>query len=134
MKQVAYTAIGGYNYGVCPASHPVAIFSLFYEFYYNTSKFDDHEKFVYSMGDPTGYGLHGVFINGWTNQTRLNNAMTTCTGLLGVHDPHCSLIVGSSAGSAGPQALQVPAPKDNVGLNGPIPKLLGDCPVTGTPI
>jgi hypothetical protein len=28
------------------------------------------------MGDPTGYGLHSDFINGWTDQTALQNALS----------------------------------------------------------
>ena len=36
------------------------------------------------MGDPTGYGLHGDFINGWTDQTALQNAFPSCVGPDGV--------------------------------------------------
>jgi hypothetical protein len=34
-----YPAIGDFNGGVCPQSHPVALISLFYEFFFDTSKF-----------------------------------------------------------------------------------------------
>ncbi|OBT70619.1 hypothetical protein VF21_10349 [Pseudogymnoascus sp. 05NY08] len=90
-SHMAYPAIGTYDGGVCPESHPKAIFSLFYEFFYDTSAYKDFNKWVYEMGDPTGYGLHGL-------------------------DP------------------EIAAPAEEVGLNGPVAKLLGNNPVTGTPI
>ena len=58
---MAFPAIGDYNGGVCPQSHPIAIISLFYEFFYDTSNFPDYQNWVWAMGDPTGYGLHGDF-------------------------------------------------------------------------
>ena len=130
---MAFPAIGDYNFGVCPQSHPVAIYSLFYEFFYDTSEISDYQNLVYAMGDPTGYGLHGDFINGWTDQNALENAMQTCTGPNGVNDAGCSLNVGPNGpGSSSSQDPEVPASSENVGLNGPIPALPGDNPVTGT--
>lgn len=90
---MAYPAIGTYDGGVCPESHPKAIFSLFYEFFYDTSPFRDFNKWVYAMGDPTGYGLHGDFINGWTDQTALETAIQTCSGPDGAYSPDCSINV-----------------------------------------
>lgn len=89
---MAYPAIGTYDGGVCPESHPKAIFSLFYEFFYDTSPFKDFNKWVYAMGDPTGYGLHGDFINGW-DQTALEAAIQTCSGPDGAYSPDCSINV-----------------------------------------
>jgi hypothetical protein len=123
-----------YNGGVCPQSHPVAIYSVFYEFFYDMTTVADPTRLVYAMGDPTGYGLHGDFINGWTNQQALAKAMTTCTGPNGVNDPGCSLMVNGSPGSASSQPQQVPPPNEQVGLNGPLNALPGNNPVTGTPI
>lgn len=54
---MAFPAIGDYNGGVCPESHPVAIVSVFYEFFYNTGKITDFNRWVYSSGDGVGYGL-----------------------------------------------------------------------------
>ncbi|KAL5041253.1 hypothetical protein BDW71DRAFT_201527 [Aspergillus fruticulosus] len=65
---------------VCPASHPVAIFSVFVEFIFNTEPFADYQNLLYATGDRTGYGLHGDFINGWTDQVALHSAFETCTG------------------------------------------------------
>jgi hypothetical protein len=112
---MAYPAIGDYNFGVCPPFHPVAIFSIFYEFSFDTSPFTDFSKYVYAMGDPTDYGLHGDFINGWTDQTALQNAFQSCVGPDSVNAPTCSLSVNGSPGSASSQPLDVPAPMEDVG-------------------
>ena len=48
---MAFPAIGDYNGGVCPSSHPVAIFSVFLEFFYDTAAVQDFNRWVYAMGD-----------------------------------------------------------------------------------
>jgi len=123
---VAYPAIGQYNGGVCPSTHPVAILSVFYEFYFYTEPFPDR-KFVWAMGDSTGYGLHGDFINGW-NQAALNNAIATCQGPNGFYDPNCSINAGEGSSEVVP--LEVAAPTENVGLTAPLAALPGNNPVT----
>lgn len=84
------------------------------------------------MGDPTGYGLHADFLNGWTDQTRLQNAMTSCTGPGGVDAASCSLNVGpdGSPGHSSVQQPQTAPPSEQVGLNGPLAALPGNNPVT----
>ncbi|TAQ87466.1 hypothetical protein B7494_g4227 [Chlorociboria aeruginascens] len=131
-SHMAFPATGAYNGGVCPSTHPVAIYSVFYEFYYDTSPFPDYENWVYAMGDPTGYGLHGDFINGWTDQTALENAVATCSGPQGAQAATCS--VNENEGAAVALTPQVAPPSEQVGLNGAIPALPGNNPVTGTPI
>lgn len=129
---MAYPAIGEYNKGVCPSSHPVAIYSLFLEFFYDTSKIQNYSRLVYSMGDPTGFGLHADFINGWTNQTALERAMATCTGPHGVLDKSCSLNDGPNGpGRASNQRVEVEPLRENVGLNGTIDALPGNNPIVG---
>jgi len=56
------------NGGDCPNSHPVRIPGLFYEHLYGIGQFPHgkgQNNFVWSMGDPTGYGFHGDFVSGW---------------------------------------------------------------------
>jgi hypothetical protein len=63
---VAYPTM--YNNGNCPATHPVRIPGLFYEAFYSVDKFPHGQgtnPFVWSCGDPTGYGFHGDFLSGW---------------------------------------------------------------------
>jgi hypothetical protein len=127
---MAFPAFGDYNGGVCPQSHPVAIYSVFYEFYYDTSPFTDYQNLVYAMGDPTGYGLHGDFLNGWSDQNALAQAVNTCQGPQGAYATTCS--VNSEDGSAVALNPVVPAPAENVGLTGPIAALPGNNPITGT--
>ncbi|KAG5973473.1 hypothetical protein E4U55_000501 [Claviceps digitariae] len=130
---MAFPAIGDYNTGVCPESHPIAIFSVFLEFFYNTGAIQNYNRLVWSMGDATGYGLHGDFVNGWSNQTALDYALLTCAGPKGVNDPNCSLNIGPNGpGASSHQTLEIPPPfEEDVGLKNPLDKLPGDNPVTG---
>jgi len=126
---MAFPAIGDYNGGVCPQNHPIAILSIFYEFYYDTSAFPDYANWVYAMGDPTGYGLHADFVNGW-NQNALEQSLVSCSGPQGAYAPTCSVNAGQgSAVSLKPQVAS--SPLENVGLTGPIPALPGNNPITG---
>jgi hypothetical protein len=57
-----------YDSGPCPASHPVRIISIFIEVTWHTEQFadmwyGDKQPFVFSYGDPTGYGLHADFVS-----------------------------------------------------------------------
>ncbi|KAI1279654.1 hypothetical protein F5Y07DRAFT_29568 [Xylaria sp. FL0933] len=55
----------------CPAGYRVARFpQIFIEYWLNTNTFNglysaQDSPFVLANGDPTGYGFHAVFINGW---------------------------------------------------------------------
>jgi len=121
-SHVAYPAIGDFNGGVCPESHPVALISIFFEFFYDTSPYTDIDKFAFANGDPTGYGFHGDFVMGWTNRTLLQTAHRDC---LGASD--CPLL-GKQGRS--PKPLIFPAIyEEEIGLNGPIPSLPGNNPV-----
>lgn len=69
--------------GYCPESHPHVMPHIFVEFWFDVNPFNGHytqndNPWVLSMGDPTGYGFHADFINGWQTGVLLN-AMKTCT-------------------------------------------------------
>lgn len=129
--QVAFPAIGDYNFGVCPESHPKAILSVFYEFFYDTGAIKDPNRLVWAMGDTQGYGLHGDYLQGWTDQDRLERAIDTCTGNKGVDDPKCSLNVGAdgSPGHSSVKQVQTTPPYEELGQNGPLDKLPGNNPL-----
>lgn len=128
--QMAFPAIGEFNTGVCPQSHPVAILSVFYEFFYDTDAIQDFNRLVWAMGDATGYGLHGDYLQGWTEQGRLERAVETCTGPNGVDDLGCSLNVGPNGpGVAAPRLPEVAPPREEVGESGALERLPGDNPV-----
>jgi len=119
MSHMAYPAIGDYNGGVCPKSHPVALFSLFYEFFYDTQPYgNDITHFAFANGDPTGYGFHGDFIMGWTNRALLQTAHADC-----ITSSDCPTLGNQPSN---PQTLITPAPIENIGLTGPIPQLPGN--------
>jgi hypothetical protein len=76
----------GIDDGQCPDTHPIHLVSIFYEVYFNVAPFidlNDGGRFVLANGDPTGYGLHGDFINGWDRDV-LSRAVETCTADSGV--------------------------------------------------
>jgi hypothetical protein len=124
-SHVAYPGIGDYNGGVCPKSHPVALMSLFYEFFFDTSVYGtDITHFAWACGDPTGYGLHGDFIMGWTNRSLLQTAHADC-----ITSADCPTL-GNQA--TNPQTLIVPAPTEDIGQNNPIPTLPGNNPIVWT--
>jgi len=119
-SHVAYPAIGDYNGGVCPQSHPVAILSIFYEFFFETPYADN--KLAFANGDATGYGYHGDFIMGWTNRDLLQTAHRDCVG-----PSDCPLLGNQHSES---RTLIHPAIfEEEIGLHGPIPKLPGNNPV-----
>ncbi|KZW02975.1 hypothetical protein EXIGLDRAFT_636604 [Exidia glandulosa HHB12029] len=81
-SHVAYMSI--MDNGKCPDTHPVPFISMFYEQTWDTGDFDarwdpatDKWPFVWSHGDPTGFGYHGDFIMGWDVQT-LQSAIIEC--------------------------------------------------------
>lgn len=114
--------------GMCPESHPVALISIGAEFAFNTGSLGivDSSTLVFSQGDTTGYGGHGDFLQGWQNLTALGNSFDNCTGI----GADCAWnSFGTPNGEQGTKnnfSPQIPAPDENIGLNGPISALPGD--------
>jgi hypothetical protein len=82
---VAYPSL--VDNGVCPSTHPVRLVTLFYEVEWRIQDFanmwyNSTHPFVLSTGDPTGYGLHGDFQNGWDVDV-LQDALNTCNASSG---------------------------------------------------
>lgn len=69
--------------GTCPEGFPIRLPGLFYETIWNTAAFAGIDgEFVFSNGDPTGYGYHGDFIMGWEEKF-LQSAVDACTDTSG---------------------------------------------------
>ncbi|KAI5867207.1 hypothetical protein GGS23DRAFT_166100 [Durotheca rogersii] len=78
-SHVAYPDLVGN--GVCPDTHTSRLPTLFYEIIWDThaNQFQGRKgQFVISNGDPTGFGYHGDFMNGW-DPAFLQKAIDVCT-------------------------------------------------------
>lgn len=76
-----------------------------------------------SLGD-------GDYLQGWEDQELLDMAIATCTGENGVYDPDCSINVGPNGTPGEVTVLDpvIPAPDEEVGVNGKLERLPGDNP------
>ncbi|KAH8146720.1 uncharacterized protein LAJ45_09094 [Morchella importuna] len=70
--------------GTCPEGFETRLVSLFFETIWNVAAFNGQAgTFVFSSGDPLGYGYHGDFMNAWDVDI-LQKAIDKCTSLSGV--------------------------------------------------
>lgn len=76
-SHVAY--LSGVATGSCPDTHPYYLPFLFFEVFYAVANIDTSlgGQYVFAMGDPTGFGFHGDFINGWDMDV-LKAGVDTC--------------------------------------------------------
>ena len=116
----------GIDSGQCPSTHPVRLVSIFYEVYFSVAPFNDLNdggRFVLANGDPTGYGLHGDFLNGW-DRSVLESAVQQCTADSGVIDD-CPVFQGR---------FNEDAEMNNCSAKDPLPGDVNlDCPVQYLP-
>jgi hypothetical protein len=131
-SHMAYPTKYSYDNGPCPATHPVHMISIFYEVIYSTAGFDwwngTTQPFVFASGDPTGYGFHGDFLNGWDVDV-LQKATDTCNNDSGLITDCPVFEFFSNAES---QACVI-APSINEAVTGELEKLPGCNPVTYGP-
>ncbi|KAH6873490.1 hypothetical protein BKA70DRAFT_282788 [Coprinopsis sp. MPI-PUGE-AT-0042] len=113
-SHVAYPN-GGFFGTSCPSTHPVRIPLLFMEIVWDTRPFNDKslwpatgQPFVFSMGDPTGFGQHADYVFGWEGDS-LQRAMDTCTNGNGIPtDCKVLTVQGMNAMNACRQIAKVP--------------------------
>jgi len=138
-SHMAYPTI--YNDGDCPSTHPVRIPGVFFEAFYSVDKFphgQGRQPFVWSCGDPTGYGFHADFMSGWdpdVMQAAIKN--TKCDS------SNPDMAFGNNVKACPPLAPYVqetpdaaclidsPIPlTEDMGMGHPIPALPGCNPIT----
>jgi len=66
--------------GVCPPTHPYQFTHLFYEVLYSVTSITQDGEFVFANGDPTGFGFHGDFLNGWDMSVQ-QDAINRCVNV-----------------------------------------------------
>ncbi|KAI1789214.1 WSC-domain-containing protein [Ganoderma leucocontextum] len=128
--------IQNYNSGDCPDTHPVHLVSLFYEMLVSVDQYSywGSGTWVFANGDPTGYGHHGDFQNGWDIDL-LQEAIDTCTQALGNVMDCPPLAAVFDQASADACVLETEYVDENIGLDAPLTQLPGCNPFwdgTGT--
>jgi hypothetical protein len=129
-SHVAYQS--GIDNGICPPTHPVQIPHIFLEVFYDVALVPDQTPdglFTFSQGDPTGYGFHADFQNGW-DQNVLANATANC---LATDDfgqiSNCPILQESQSSAFGFNCPERP-PQVEENVRGLLPKLPGCVKIT----
>ncbi|TFK20575.1 hypothetical protein FA15DRAFT_689082 [Coprinopsis marcescibilis] len=116
---------GGFFGNSCPSSHPVRLPLLFIEIVWDTRQFNDRslwpasgQPFVFSMGDPTGFGQHADYVFGWEGDS-LQRAMDRCTDMNGIPSDCGALTVqGMNAMNQCKQHAKVPEEVEGTYIRG----------------
>ncbi|EXJ93519.1 hypothetical protein A1O1_01911 [Capronia coronata CBS 617.96] len=99
------------KYGLCPEGFPVKLPILFYETIYQTQRFAGMDgQFVFSNGDPTGYGYHGDFLCGWEEgvlQSAIDSTVCTSVNSTGLQED-CPIFSLQDSAAATQCKMEVP--------------------------
>lgn len=130
-SHVAYAE--GLDGGACPKGFQKMV-KIFYEAFYSVDKYDDEwvdgkHPFVLSNGDPTGFGFHGDFLNGWDVQV-LQDAVDQCADKNFFNSGECPPLKATFNDK--PPAKRCTRQPEIVEPTHNIPKLPGNNPVTTT--
>ncbi|KAJ7211769.1 hypothetical protein GGX14DRAFT_362344, partial [Mycena pura] len=126
---------GGPNSGTCSdPKFPKTLPRVFMEMLLDTTAWNNissqaknpSQPFVYSMGDPTGFGYNAGFINGWTTSV-LQDAVDNCH-CSPIGDPTCCSAAGIFTFQQGGQQCHIPS-SINEAATGTLPSLPGNNPV-----
>ncbi|KAL8692126.1 MAG: hypothetical protein Q9218_002794 [Villophora microphyllina] len=125
----------------CPTGFTTARFpEVMIEYWLDTSPFDgqygaNESPWVLSNGDPTGYGFHMDFLNGWQPGV-LAKAMKTCdagnTGL-SLDSAQCFGAGSIQSGAAKDACTIAPSVTEDIGATNPLSKLPGCNPIQSGP-
>ncbi|CAO1597851.1 hypothetical protein XANCAGTX0491_001643 [Xanthoria calcicola] len=141
LAHMAYPTTGLGLIDGCPAGFQKARFpEIFIEFWLEVSQFDgqygaNESPFVLANGDPTGYGFHMDFLNGWEEGV-LARAMRTCRpGNTGdpLDSPQCFGAGSVQNGDAKERCKKPTSVNEDIGLNGPLSQLPGCNPIQAGP-
>jgi hypothetical protein len=125
---------GGPDTGTCSdPKFPVVLPRIFMEVYWYSNDFDNFrpqamnptQPFVFSHGDPVGYGYHADFINGW-DEGILQNAVDQCN-CNPYGDPQCCVDKNIFAMKKGEQCHITKSVDERT--TGTLPRLAGNNPV-----
>ncbi|KAI0527711.1 hypothetical protein F5B22DRAFT_582000 [Xylaria bambusicola] len=132
-SHVAYAAGSALAGDKCPSTHPVRIPQVMYEIMFDTTQFNNpdywkngKQPFVYSFGDPTGYGAHGDYLFGWKGDA-LQRAMDALGSKCASED--CTKVLKIQSGKDAIACTKAQLAKEDVGSSTWLETLPGNMPI-----